>query len=135
MARSFWIEVLDGDYDAAQKRLASDEEIEAALVGWGRAMNEPFTDSALEKEVADTRVRLNAAWADIRRGTDPNPGGLDAEALRRADTIVGNKMYLGPGASYIQRLSLTGPGTEPAQARVAGAVRVGDGDWKILWLP
>jgi hypothetical protein len=60
---------------------------------------------------------------------------MDAAAIEKADTIVGNKMFIGPSVSYIQRLTLIGPGVDPEKARVAGAVRLGGGPWKILWLP
>lgn len=135
MARSFWLEVLAGNHDAAQAYLATDEEIEAALRGWSRVMNEPVDDQTLARQVEDTSSDLHARWNEIRSGTDPVPEGLDAEGINKADTIVGNKMFIGPGVSYIQRLSLTGPGVDPVGARVAGAVRVGDGGWKIIWLP
>ncbi|MBW2262376.1 MAG: hypothetical protein JRG91_10425 [Deltaproteobacteria bacterium] len=135
MARSFWLDVLRGDLGSAEKHLATGEEIRAALEGWGRVMNEPFDEATLQKEVDATYARLQARWAGIKSGKEPLPDGLDAEGIMKADTLVGNKLFIGPSVSYIQRLTLTGPGVDPAKARVAGAVRVGDGEWKILWLP
>jgi len=135
MARAFWQDVLRGDYGSAEKHLATGAEIRAALEGWGRVMNEPLDEATLQNEVDATYARLHARWAGIKSGKEPIAEGIDAEQLEKADTIVGNKMFIGPTVSYIQRLTLTGPGVDPEKARVAGAVRVGGGAWKILWLP
>ncbi len=135
MARAFWLDVLRGDLASAEQHLATGAEIRAALEGWGRVMNEPFSEEDLQKETDATYARLQARWAGIRSGKEPVSEGMDAAAIEKADTIVGNKMFIGPTVSYIQRLTLTGPGVDPEKARVAGAVRVGGGPWKILWLP
>ena len=135
MARAFWLDVLRGDHATAEQHLATGAEIRAALEGWGRIMNEPFDEAKLQSEVDATYARLHGRWAGIKSGKEPIPDGLDARGIETADTIVGNKMFIAPSVSYIQRLTLTGPGVDPGKARVAGAVRVGGGAWKILWLP
>lgn len=135
MVRTFWQEVLRGDLASAEQHLATGAEIRAALEGWGVVMHEPFSEEDLKKETDATYARLQARWAGIKSGKEPVAEGMDAAAIEKADTIVGNKMFIGPSVSYIQRLTLIGPGVDPTKARVAGAVRVGGGPWKILWLP
>lgn len=135
MARAFWLDVLRGDHASAEQHLATGAEIRAALEGWARIMNEPVAEDRLRAEVDATHARLLSRWAGITSGSEPVPEGMDAASIESADTIVGNKMFIGPDVSYIQRLTLTGPGVDPERARVAGAVRVGSGPWKILWLP
>jgi len=135
MVRAFWQDVLRGDLASAEQHLATGAEIRAALEGWGRVMNEPLDEASLRSETDATYARLHARWAGIKSGKEPVAEGMDAAAIEKADTIVGNKMFIGPTVSYIQRLTLTGPGVDPEKARVAGAVRVGGGPWKILWLP
>jgi hypothetical protein len=135
MARAFWLHVLRGDLASAEQHLATGQEIRAALEGWGRVMIEPFDEASLQKETDATYARLQARWAGITSGKEPVAEGMDAVQIEKADTIVGNKMFIGPNVSYIQRLTLTGPGVDPERARVAGAVRCGGGPWKILWLP
>ena len=135
MARSFWLAVMDEQWEVAEQFLASEEEIEAALRTWGEVMDEPLDDAEVRQEAERTRSRLEETWEAYKTGRKKPPQGLSSRSLMEADIIVGNKMILSPGVSYIERLTLTARGVNPARARVAGAVRVGDGPWKIVWFP
>jgi hypothetical protein len=122
MARGFWSEVISGDLETAERRLASDAEIEAAARAWAEVMNEPLDDESIAAEVRRTRERLRERWRAYEEG-EVDTGGMTAE------------MVMTPEVCFVQRLSLTDEGADAASVRVAGAVKVGQGAWKILWLP
>jgi hypothetical protein len=134
MARGFWSEVISGDLETAERRLASDAEIEAAARAWAEVMNEPLDDESIAAEVRRTRERLRERWRAYEEG-EVDTGGMTAEMVRRAELVAINKMVMTPEVCFVQRLSLTDEGADAASVRVAGAVKVGQGAWKILWLP
>jgi hypothetical protein len=133
-ARSFWLDVMAARYDSAETYLASDQEIRAAFHGWSRLMNEQVDEADIDKQVEEASGRLWTRWSEIRGGASL-PEGLDPVGLGGADTIYCNKLFLGPDVSYVQELILTREGVGERTVHVAGAVRVGGGGWKILWLP
>ena len=135
MTRSFWTEIVSGDFESASARLADEEEIAAALEAWATAMNEPLDEEAIATEAGQTRTRLLESFEAYRTGEAQIPRDLTEEALRDTDIMVTNKMLLSPRVGFIQRLTLTAEGVDPVEARVAGAVKVDRGPWKSLWLP
>lgn len=135
MTRTFWMQLVSGDVDAARKHLATRDEIAASLRVWATVMGEDVTDEDVSREAAQTHSRLMERWEAYSTGREKPPAGMTAETIRELEIMVTNKMVLSPEVKFIQRLTLTDPGVDPVDARVAGAVKVARGPWKILWLP